>query len=452
MLTFFVLLSDHLVWYLICLVMVVACVYFLMRRHFFSVIDPLFFMLMINETFCIADVLFMLHFGMIDTRITANFILTESALFIGILQFGAITRLTSPPLLPATGKPALALRILYGPSLVLFVALHLLLYAERGIPVFQISRTQTYGEHGWGIVDRLFDVLWVIILYYLMDVLRRRRWKFVEWSSLLTVVVIEILSGGKSAVLELFFIAGLASYFIGTSKTYFSLRSNYMRIGVLVVIASAFAVGTLQRYGVSKDTQELSTLDMLVIRLVNNGDALIYSYPNGFIERLDGRNPVRALLKDYLSTFRIVSPDELPEHIGAQIVDLQGGNGKNFMTDANHNLFGYVYFGFCGSILYSYLVGGTIGFVRYTMRRKLPQNWVGGVIFVMMSFSTIFGISQPDEVPRYVIGILVIFIPLVFLASMLATAIRSSSRASEGVSRVACPDEVCQFSETGHMS
>ena len=57
---------------------------------------------------------------------------------------------------------------------------------------------------------------------------------------------------------------------------------------------------------------------MLVIRLVNNGDALIYSYPNGFIERLDGRNPVRALLKDYLSTFRIVSPDELPEHIGAQ--------------------------------------------------------------------------------------------------------------------------------------
>ncbi len=118
MLTFFVLLSDHLVWYLICLVMVVACVYFLMRRHFFSVIDPLFLMLMINETFCIADVLFMFHFGMIDTRITANFILTESALFIGILQFGAITRLTSPPLLPATGKPALALRILYGPSLV----------------------------------------------------------------------------------------------------------------------------------------------------------------------------------------------------------------------------------------------------------------------------------------------------------------------------------------------
>ena len=62
-----------------------------------------------------------------------------------------------------------------------------------------------------------------------MDVLRRRRWKFVEWSSLLTVVADRDIYGGKSAVLELFFIAGLASYFIGTSKTYFSLRSNYMR-------------------------------------------------------------------------------------------------------------------------------------------------------------------------------------------------------------------------------
>ena len=122
------------------------------------------------------------------------------------------------------------------------------------------------------------------------------------------------------------------------------------------MIASAFAVGTLQRYGVSKDTQELSTLDMLVIRLVNNGDALIYSYPNGFIERLDGRNPVRALLKDYLLTFRIVSPDELPEHIGAQD---RGStrrqwkefyDGRQIITCLDMSILG-----FCGSILYSYL-------------------------------------------------------------------------------------------------
>ncbi len=143
-----------------------------------------------------------------------------------------------------------------------------------------------------------------------MDVLRRRRWKFVEWSSLLTVVVIEILKRKKKCGSGVILHSRPCKLFHRNSKTYFSLRSNYMRIGVLVVIASAFAVGTLQRYGVSKDTQELSTLDMLVIRLVNNGDALIYSYPNGFIERLDGRNPVRALLKDYLSTFRIVSPDD----------------------------------------------------------------------------------------------------------------------------------------------
>jgi hypothetical protein len=449
MLTFFTLLSDHLVWYITCLVVVVVCVYYLMRRHFFSVIDPLFTMLMINETFCIADVLFMFHFGMIDARITVNFILTESALFIGILQFGAITRLTSPPLLPATGKPALALRIAYYLSIVSFVALHLLVYAGRGIPVLKVSRVGTYQEHGWGIMDRIFDVLFVIILYYLMDVLRRRRWKFVEWSSLLTLLAIEILSGAKIAVLELISIAGLASYFIGTAKTYFSLRSNYMRIGVLVAIASAFAVVTIQSHSVDKGEQQLSVLDTLVFRLVASGDAFMYAYPNGFIETIDGRNPLRAVLKEYLAAFRIVPQDELPENIGAQIVDHLTGNGGEFQTNVRCNIFGFVYFGFWGSILYSYLVGTSIGFVRYILRRKLPQNWVGGVIFTMMSIGTISIIDDPDYVNRYVIGILVIFVPLVFLASALATAIRSSSRAGGGVGRGACLEGMARSVKLG---
>ncbi len=442
MLTFFALLSEHLVWYLICLVTVVTCVYFLMRRHFFSVIDPLFVMLIINETFCISDVLFMFHFGMIDTRITANYILTESALFIGILQFGAIARSVTSSPLPATGRPALALRIAYQISIVLFVALHLLVYAERGIPILQPSRMETFQEPGWGIADRIFDVLFVIILYYLMDVLHRRQWRFVDGLSLLALLAIQVLNGGKSMVLVLFCMAGLASYFIGTAKTYFSLRSNYMRAGVLVVIAGVFSVAIIQRHGVDKSDQQISTLDMLVARLVASGDALIYTYPNRVIDRFDGRNPVGAVLKEYLTTFRIVPPNELPDHIGAQIVDQLGGDGKAFMTDANQNLFGYIYFGFWGSTIYSYLVGTSIGFVRYTLRKKLPQNWVGGVIFVMMSFSTIWGNSQPDEVPRYVIGTLVIFVPLVFLATALATAIRSSSRANGGEGGGACLEGV----------
>jgi hypothetical protein len=434
MLTFFTLLSEHLIWYLTCLVVVTACVYYLMRRHFFSVIDPLFYMLIVNETFCIADVLFMFHFGMIDTRIAVNYLLTESALFIGILQFGAITRSASPLPLPATGRPALALRVVCGLSLVSFVALNLLVYAERGIPILQVSRLEIYRKQGWGILDRLFDVFLVIIIYYLMDVLRRRRWKPLEWSSLLIVVAIEILSGAKIAVLELFFMAGLAGYFTGTAKTYFSLRSKYFRIGLLLAITGAFAVVTIQRNGMEQDEQQLSSLDMLVIRLVTSGDAFILAYPNGYVEQLDGRNPLGAVLKEYLTTFRIARPEELPTHIGVQISEHFTGNGDESQTNAKHNLFGFVYFGFWGSILYSYLVGSLIGLVRYILRKKLPRNWVGGIIFILMSLGTIGMINEPDVANRYVIGILVIFVPLVCLASALATAIRSSSRASGGVS------------------
>jgi|ERR1035437_878439 hypothetical protein len=442
MLTFFTLLSEHLVWYLTCLFIVVVCVYFLMRRHLFSVLDPLFFMLIVNETFCIADVLFMFQFGMIDARIAVNYLLTESAMFIGILQFGVIARSMVFSPLPATGQPALALKVSYALSLVLFVALHLLVYVERGIPILQKSRLVIYKSPGWGVLDRVFDVFLVIVIYYLMDVLRRRPWKFAEWSSILTLIAIEILSGAKSSVMVLFGIAGLASYFIGTSKTYFSLRSNYFRIGILLAMAGAFAVIIIQRNGVEQDEQQLSPVDLLVFRLVSSGDALIYAYPNQFIETLDSRNPLGAVLKEFLTTFRIVPSDELPEHIGVQIVEHLGGNGKETMTNAKHNLFGFVYFGFCGSILYSYLVGTSVGLVRYTLRRRLPRNWVGGVIFTMMSFGTIGMIVEPDFAPRYVIGILIIFIPFVFLASVLATAVRSSARASGGVGGGACLEAV----------
>jgi hypothetical protein len=440
MATFFILLLEHLAWFLTCLAAVAACVYFLLRRHIFSVIDPIFYFLVISETFCITDVAFMFRFGMIDTRIAVNYFLTEAALFIGILQFRTNIRASNPTQLPATELSPLASRVLYRISLALFVALNLLVYAMRGIPVFMASRLEIYRKEGWGVLDRAFDVLLVIIVYYLMDVLRRRRWILAEWASLLILLVIEILSGAKIAVLQLFFIAGLACYFTGTAKAFFTLKSKYFRNCIFIAIAGALVVVTIQRNGMQQRGEEQpNPLTMLVIRMVSNGDAFMYAYPNGYIDQLDSRNPLGALLKDYLATFRIAKPDELPTHIGVQLSEHFTGHGDEFQTNAKHNLFGLVYFGFWGSILYSYLVGSSIGFVRHTLWKKLPRNWIGGTIFILMSLGTIQLVNESDVANRYVIDTLVFFLPMVFLAIALATAIRPSSKASGTLSGEARP-------------
>jgi hypothetical protein len=431
MLNFFSLLAEHVVWYLICVTVVLTGLCYLLRRYIFSLIDPLFFFLVINESFCIAEVLFMWHFRMIDQRVTLNYVLTETAMIAGVLQFRPRPREEAlvPP--PGAGIPRLSFRVLYQLSLALFVALHLLVYAERGIPVLQDTRLSIYQSTGWGIVDRAFDVLLVIIVYYLIDLLRRRRWMFAEWMSLLVVVTIELLSGAKIAVLEIFFIAGLASYFMGTHRRFFSLRSRAFLVSVLVAVAAALAVVTIQSRNSVESGLDLSPVDSLVLRLVASGDAFVYAYPENFVTYLDGSHPVSAVLKEYLAFFRLVPDADLPAHIGVQLSQYFTGNGSMFQTNAKPNLFGLVYFGFWGSIVYSYLTGSLIGLVRCTLMTRLPRHWIGGIIFALLSLGTIELVNETDAANRYVIDTIFVFLPLVVLASAIAAGLKARPVAAE---------------------
>jgi hypothetical protein len=286
------------------------------------------------------------------------------------------------------------------------------------------SRNEIYRQQGWGIVERLMDVLLVVIVYHLIDQLRRRRWKAADWGVASAVLAIQVLSGAKIAVLQLFFIAGLESYFNGTARQYFSLRSRFFRISGLVALMGALLVIAIQGSGDSQGDPQLSAVGRLVLRLVASGDAFIYAYPDGYANQLDGSNALGAVLKDYLTTFRIVSPGSLPVHLGVQIADHFTGQGDKFQTNAKHNLFGYVYFGFWGSILYSYLVGSSIGWVRYGLCRRLPQSWLGGAVFILMSLGTIYMISEPDDLNYYTIGIIVGLVPLALIGSIIAYAAR----------------------------
>jgi hypothetical protein len=423
MIAFLTLLAEHLIWYLSCLAIVAITCYWLMRRHFFSLIDPLFYILIVNEAFCVADVLFMYRFGMTGTAITVNYLLTESALFVGILQFGIMKRAAWPSLSEPRRVDTLTSAIAYRMAAAIFILMNLLIYLQRGIPVLKESRNEIYRQQGWGMVERLMDVLLVVIVYYLIDLLRRRRWKASEWGVAFAVLAIEVLSGAKIAVLQLFFIAGLTSYFNGTVRKYFSVKSRLFRVSGAVALMGALLVITIQASSNSEGDQSLSAVGRLVLRLVTSGDTFIYAYPDGYADQLDGSNPVGAVLKDYLTTFRIASPDNLPAHLGVQIVNHFTGRGDEFQTNAKHNLFGYVYFGFWGSIVYSYLVGSSIGWVRYGLRRKLPQNWMGGVVFILLSLGTIYMISEPDDLNYYTIGIMVGFVPLALTAWIVARAV-----------------------------
>ena len=425
MLTFLVLLADHFYWYITCVAIAGSGLYLAFRRQIFALIDPLFFFLVINEAFCIADVLFMWKFKMADGDITLNYVLTETALLIGILQFRGASNKGPKSAVPL-GKPSLTLRTLYSLSLILFIGLNLVVYLARGVPLFQKSRLAIYNVGGgWGLFARSFDVFLVIIMYYLMDIARRRSWRFSEWGTLAIVAVIEILSGAKIAVLEIFFLAGLASYFMGSERLFFSFKSRSFKFAVAISILTALGVAAIQSRNSNSDSGTVNSFGVLAYRMVSCGDAFIYSYPSRFAAHLDGSHPLEAIFEDYLSFFRIVPQEYLPVHIGIQIAQYFTGE-SNIQTNAKHNLFGLTYFGYWGSIVYSYLVGSAIGFVRGPFRRKLlPQNWVGAILFMMLSLGTVGMINEPDVLNWWIIGILVFLIPLIIFSNALAYSLKS---------------------------
>ncbi len=428
MLQFLALLADHPVSYLACIAVSFCSVLFLFRRYFFSFIDPLFFFLAVNESMCITDVFFMWYYGMATPHVALNYAMTETALFLGVLQFRAPGLRNPPP--PASTAATNALRVLYWVALPLFVGLNLLIYVERGIPLLQETRLVIYRGSGWGSLDRAFDVLSVVIIYYLIDVLRRRRWRFAEWLSLVTVVLIELMSGAKIAVLEIFFVAGLASYYLGTAGQLFSIRSKYFRAGAVLASCSAIIVIAIQGRNGTESGPESNPIVALGLRLVSCGDAFIYAYPNNFVLHIDGSHPVKALLAEYLAFFRIVDARDLPVHIGVQLSEYFTGHGEEFQTNAKHNLFGLVYFGYWGSILYSYLVGTVIGLVRCVLLRARRRNWSAGIVFVLLSLGTIQLVSEPDVLNRYAIDIALVFLPLAGLATGITFAVRQGASLS----------------------
>lgn len=416
MIEFYTTLLQHLPTFVMLAVGVSLGFYLLMQRHIFSVFDPLFFLLIVNEALCATDVIFMYQYGMIETRFFLNYLLTEGALLVGILQFKPVRpKGESGP--PSPPNPALI--TLYRLSLPLFIGLNLLVYALRGIPLFLESRTGVFAAGGgFGLVRRLSDVLLIVVMYALLAKLRYRKWSISEWFAIFTVVLIQVLSGAKSAVLNLVFIAALCGYYTGTLQTRAGRRMGRMMKRLAIAsVAALLIVAQVQSGDGDFAGRKANLLGQVASRLVNSGDALIYTYPDQAIEQLPNSNPLGAMFREYLTFFRLATPEQLPRHLGAQITTQFLNPNSPYQTNEKHNIVGYIYFGFWGSILFSYLVGTSVGFLRFAILHKFPRSWIIGIPFVILNLNVASIANELDGFHQSIIGVAFFFFPIALSVS-----------------------------------
>jgi hypothetical protein len=128
----------------------------------------------------------------------------------------------------------------------------------------------------------------------------------------------------------------------------------------------------------------------LFMRFINTGDVFYMSYVDNSLQFLDKGSGFLALFKAPLGALRIVSWDQLPVNLGLQLfwyhydTDLMSG------PNSRHNVFGLFYFGFYGSILFSFFVGFVTSYLRNVLFYKIKRNMTGMVIYVFMAMISPF--------------------------------------------------------------
>ena len=422
MIEFYVTLTEHLGFFAILTALILGLLYLLFRKHIFSIFDPLLYYILITEAFCISDVIFMGYYKLIQTKYVVQYLLSEGALFLGILLF----RVRKPlPLSDKNNRHDCIPHYFYRLAFILFVGLNIFVYATRGIPLLAENRLEIFRQGGgFGFISRMFDVLIVIIIYFLLDVHRRRGWRWHEWAALGLIAAIQVLSGAKSAALSLVFIVSLHVFYTGGFGSG-ELRSiKLLKQLTIAAVGGFLIVAQVQMSEVEIGGQSLSLLNQAALRFVNNGDAFLYAYSENLMDRLNGSNPIGALFREYLAFFRFATPEQLPTHIGRQLSQLFNGFDATTQTNAKHNIFGYLYFGALGGVMYSFLIGVSIGFLRYKILVRSGRSWQFGIIYIMLNLGILTSASDWDNFSRTVLNVLFIFIPLVIVSSLLSSASR----------------------------
>ena len=405
---FYILLLQNLSLFVGLVLTSIAVLYFIFRKRFFSIFDPFFYFLILTESFCIADVIFMMIYDLIEYRHFVQYICSELALFCGIL-------LIRPRINSVSNEMALkpnfeVLRVLFYLCLFLFVAFNFYVYATRGIPLFLDNRMSVYQEGtGLGFISRMLDVLLIVIFYYLLEIHRLYGWSWREWSYLALVAFIQLLSGAKSSILTLVFIAALFVFISGAASEGNTRLMLLIKRIFLLALGGFLLVAQVQISDVEIGGYNLSLPEQAAMRFVNNGDAFLYAYPSNAVDALDGRGPIFAVLREYVAFFRLASPEQIQMHLGLQLTREFIASDSINQTNAKHNLFGIMNFGSLGGIIFSLLIGLVVGIVREVIFKNRGSSWISGISYIILNLGFLSVANDFDNSSRAVLNVFFVF-------------------------------------------
>lgn len=288
-----------------------------------------------------------------------------------------------------------ALKIFCYIGFLIIIAGNMLFFFQKGIILFSddpsMSKVTDF-EGGMGFVKRinwgllpLISLISIFLLIYLKEL------KFIL--ILLSLVLITISGGGKGTILIYLYIVSILGLFNNLSKINYYKYLGKFKIPIgLVGILIAFYIFSTK----SEDFEK--TIIAAGIRFLYFGDIILYYYQSDSVKHFQQLGIIDFLSREFNSILGLLRLTEYTNPIGYEMVIYSLTSEQlNTITGPNAPFYvkGHIFFGAYGALIYSFFVGGFVGYIRKLLfsLNNQKKNYIHVLILIFLNVN-IFGFPQ----------------------------------------------------------
>lgn len=356
------------------------------KRYFISIFDPLT-IAGVFSMFGFVGVIFLKFTGNISIYYFSMYLATQFAFFLGfmLVQPISLNKLTGGNFKKISIYEIQLAFICFVLTSLTYLSLQLLVFS-KGIPLFEESRLNVASaDLSVKSFKRIISIIYPMVLllaFYFMYM--QRGWRNIYARLIFIIIIVNaVLLGSKSALLSLisiFFVFALFSLKSGGIHPMEILKRNTKKIFTASLIVAAAVVLW------SGDSNY--AFYFIAYRLIISGDIYFMTYPNGVIENFVSNNHwFISLFSSPLSMLGLLDKDIMSVPLGYEVMRYHSGWEIFKGPNARHNVLGYVYIGFPGAILFSFIIGFATSYVRNKAILKVGSGPIS-LVFYGALFST----------------------------------------------------------------
>lgn len=349
--------------------------YFIYRKSTFSIIDP-FFLGQVFSAIGFGTMIFLYLQNSITLPLFFQYVLSQFAFILGFFTLKRFVKTQEPIFSINQIQSKFFLYFFFW--LIFFLQLYV--YAIKGIPLFMDSRLELYQNGGgFGVLSRILDVSYpaYYFCFFILWFYHRNTQK-TFLISFLIVLLFLLLSGSKSSFLMPLNVFFLFCIFINNTKFLFEIVKRNIKKIIPVILGLVLMIIYLQS---TKGESDISALFRLGLRFIFAGDIYWYAYPNETYKIVDATNPIRAIFLDFIGLFRLADWSHISGIIGIDLYQYHHPTDILIGPNSRHNVFGLVYFGFGGSIIFSLFLGIITSLFRFLYLKISNRNIFSGIFY-----------------------------------------------------------------------